>query len=53
MNQIRADKLKSKIVKLYIKQAGGITYMQNVIIKPPKLTLNQIFETKVKKTKKK
>ena len=54
MNQIRADKLRGKIVAQYIKQSGGITYMEEKIAKPPKLPLNQLFELKKpKKLKKK
>jgi len=53
MNEMRVDKLKNKIVKTYIKQAGGITYMTEKIVKPPKLTLAQLFEGKPKSVKKK
>lgn len=53
MNEIRADKLRDKIVAQYIKQAGGITYMETKVIKPPKIPLNQLFELKPKKKVKK
>lgn len=53
MNQIRADRLSHKIVAQYVKQSGGITYMETKILKPPKITLNQLFVLKPKKVKKK
>ena len=53
MNQIRADRLNDKIVKHYLKQSGGITYMETRVIKPPKLTLGQLFHLKKGKKKSK
>jgi len=52
MNSIRIQKLQNEIVKKYIKQSGGITYMVTTLKKPPKLTLSQIFEGKPKKNSK-